>query len=234
MVQSIVQRFLNTILHPWATMGQIAGEGEGGSIKSSIIFVVGMGLVSGIITSIVGMFLPLPPGAGSRAIVWLSVVLVPLLSVIGSFIGAAIVWVLVDGLLKSTSSQYKASYRIVAALAAFSPISAIVSGIPGSLGGGFTVGQILALGINVWATIVLIGGIIIVRQTSKVRTIVTCAIIFLIAITLGVMARIATEQQLNAGAGNFPDFGAEGGLDEDLQRQLDELANQAKTEQPKR
>jgi hypothetical protein len=158
----------------------------------------------------------------------------PNVSFIGSFVGAFIIWGLIDGFLRGTASQYKISYRLLAFLAAFSPVSALLSPIP-------KVGQYLAIAVNLWATIIMIRGIIIVRDTPSVRTWVICGILFALLFSIGVFARLAAQRQFQAGAPGFSDFageedfGDEGltGTD-DLDKQLESLAEKAKAEEPKK
>jgi len=230
---NILGMFFGAWFRPWGTMEAVKNEGyteSAGSgfsnfvanTKKYMMFVIVMGLVSGIITSLVGTFLPPAGAAGNRAFVWLAVAVVPAVSFLGSFLGALIIWALVDGLLSGKSSGYGLSYKLIAILAAFSPISAALAPIP-------KVGQILAIVLNVWATIVMIVGIIIVRKTSTVRTVVVCGFLFAFLFLLGVFARVAAQRQFAGGPG-LPDFGTEAGAGagaDNLDQQLEDLANQS-------
>lgn len=232
-MSNVIGTFMNAWLRPWATMGDVKAQGENAGIKSSILFVVAMGIISGIITAVAGVFVPPAAAAGAAVpkwFTWLAVVVVPALSFIGSFIGAFILWGLVYGLLKGTLPQYKTSYRLLAVLAAFSPVSALLSPIP-------KVGQYLAIAVNLWALIVMIRGIIIVMDTRPVRTWLMCLILFGALFVLGIAARFAAQRGGFPGAGpGLTDLGDEGDLDEDLglgtdeelDKELKELAEQAK------
>lgn len=210
-MNSILGKFVNVWLHPWRTMNEVKAQGEGVSIKASILFVVIMGLLSGLITSLMGMAFPpalVLSGEMSKNSVWWSLLIVPALSVLGSFVGAFILWGIIVGVLRGTLSQYKLTYRVLALLAAFQPISALLSPIP-------KVGLALAIAINVWATIIMIRGIIIVFETAAVRTWVMLIVIFGFLFALGLAARMAAENQpLGGTATDFGNLG--GGLDEDL------------------
>jgi hypothetical protein len=86
------------------------------------------------------------------------------------------------------------------------------------------VGQWLAIAINIWATVVLIGGVIVVMNTPKVRTIVTFVLIFFTFVTLAFLASLAGRPQFSAplaanDLGN-PNFDV---TDEELDAQLDDL-----------
>lgn len=218
-MNSIVGRFISAWVHPWAAMQGVRDEGEQASIVPSMIFIVVMGLISGLVTAVMGMIVPPANVAGTgKAFVWLAVLVVPVVSFIGSFLGAFIIFGLVDGILKGSAAQYKTAYRLLAVLAAFSPVSALLAPIP-------TVGQFLAIGVNVWATIVMIRGIIVVRDTPPVRTWVACGILFAFLFLLGIFARVAAQRNLpGAPLGDFEaGLGGDlGGLDAELQSLADD------------
>ncbi len=230
---NLVGMFFGAWFRPWATMEGIKNEGysEGGTgvsnffanIKQYMMFVIVMGLVSGVITALVGTFLPPAGASGNKAFVWLAVAVVPTVSFLGSFLGALIIWALVDGLLAGKVSGYGLSYKLIAVLAAFSPISAALAPIP-------KVGQILAIVLNVWATVVMIVGIIIVRKTSTVRTVLVCGVLFAFLFLLGVFARVAAQRQFAGGPG-LPEIGGGAAATDNLDQQLEDLANQAQQQQ---
>jgi len=231
-MSNLIGMFMSAWLSPWTAMQQIKDAGETAEVKSSMTFVIAMGLISGLITAVIGAVVPTAAVGGPKWMVWLSVVIVPLVSFLGSFIGALIIWALVDGLLRGKASQYWTSYRILALLAAFSPVAAILTAIP-------KVGQYLAIAVNVWATIVMIRGIIIVRNTPPVRTWITCGILFAALFAIGVLARVAATNQSLGGVndfgaadfGNDEDFGTATG--DDLDKQLQDLAEKAQSETKK-
>ncbi len=231
-MNSIISRFVAMWARPFGVMNDVKMEGEDASIKPYIVFIVVMGLVSGLISAIEGMFVPGAAAAagGSKATVWLAVLVMPLVSFVGSFIAAFLIWWLTDGVLQGTKSQYKTAYRILAVLAAFTPIATLLGPIP-------KVGQYLAIAVNLWATIVMIKGIIIVRETPPVRTWVTCGILFIMLFVLGIFARVAAQRQLAGGPAGFGEFGGEpadelGATSDELEKQLQDLANKATTDQP--
>jgi hypothetical protein len=234
---NLVQMFVGAWLHPWKTMEAIRAEGytdNPGSgaignlwanVKKYALFVLAMGLISGIITAIGGMISPQAGAFGNRFYSLFAVLVVPIVSFIGSFLGAVIVWALVDGLLSGKMPGYGLSYKIIAILAAFSPVSAVFALITVGVG-GTTLGQILAIGLNVWATIVMIMGIIIVRKTSVIRTWVVCGLLFAFLLLISLFAGVAARRELGAGA-DFGNFGNEAGLSgDDLDAQLEDLANE--------
>jgi hypothetical protein len=227
---NIVNKMLGVLLHPWESMGVVKSEGDGVGLKPSILFIVIVGVVSGVISSIWGFILPPPPVAAGEVSRWsilLAIPLVPLISFLLSFVGAFILWGLVLGFLKGSSADYRTMYRLFALLSAFSPLNALLSPIP-------TVGPWLGVAINIWGVVVLIRGIILVFSTPPVRSGVILGLIFLALLALGLVFRAETQRQLaggpdfaglNTGA-NFDDLGDE----EALNKELEEMANKAKAE----
>lgn len=226
-MNSVISKFINVWLHPWKAMASVKEEGEATGIAPSIIFIVVMGILSGLITALMAMVFPPPPVAAGevpRAFSWLAVIIYPLGSFLGSFIGAFVLWGMIFGLLKGTGPQYKSTYRLSALLAAFSPVVALLSPIP-------TAGPILAFAVNVWALIVLIRGIILAMETPPVRTWVILAVIFGLLLGFSLAARFTAEQQFGGGLGgptdDLGDFGEGLDLDEEaLNEELENLADE--------
>jgi Yip1 domain len=231
-MNSIVGKFLSAWLHPWDTMANVREEGEAASIKSSMIFIVVMGLLAGLVSAIVGTVTPQQAVNGQlipKAMMWLAVVIVPLASLLGSFLGTLILWAIVFGLLKGSLGQYKTTYRLLAVLAAFSPVSAILSAIP-------KVGPYLSIAVNVWAIIVMIQGVVIIMGTPPVRTWVSCLFVFGFLFLLGVLANVTARREFDSGG--FSDLdGRLGGIpneidltsdEAELNKQLQELSEKEK------
>jgi hypothetical protein len=224
---NVIGKFVGVLVHPWASMSAVRAEGENASLKPAIIFVVIMGVISGVISSIWGFITPPPPvvaGQVSKLSILLAIPLVPAISFLLSFVGAMVLWGLVHGLIKGTQSEYKTIYRLFALLAAFSPLNALLSPIP-------TVGPWLGVAINIWGIVVLIRGIMIVVGTPPVRTGVVLGLIFLALLALGLVFRAETQRQLASGG---PGFGGTDvndlGDEEALNKELQDMANRAKTE----
>jgi len=69
-------------------------------------------------------------------------------------------------------------------------------------------------------------GIIIVRKTSTLRTVLVCGFLFAFLFLLGVFARVAAQRQF-AGGPALPELGAATPAGDNLDQQLEDLANQA-------
>lgn len=227
---NIISKMLGVLLHPWESMGVVKSEGDSVGLKPAILFIVITGVISGVISSIWGFILP-PPAVAAGQVTKLSILLaiplVPLISFLLSFVGAFILWGIVHGFLKGSVSDYRTMYRLFALLSAFSPINALLSPIP-------TVGPWLGVAINIWGILVLIRGIILVFETSPVRSGVVLGLIFLALLALGLAFRAETERQLAGGPGfggigagtDFGDLGDEAALN----KELEDMANKAKAE----
>src|ERR1044071_4264925 len=232
-MNSLINKFVSVLIHPWASMETVKSEGEAASLKSSMIFVIVMGLVSGVLTSIWGFVVPpsqVSSGEVTKLSLLLAIPLVPIVSFLLSFVGTFILWGLVHGLLKGTLGEYKTIYRIFALLAAFSPINSILAPIP-------KVGEWLAIGVNIWGIIVLIQGIVIVVETPKVRSWVILGVIFVVLFLLGLVFRNEAQRQLAGGStlselggGGKGAYGDDLGSEEALNKELEDMANKAKAQ----
>jgi len=103
-----------------------------GGFKNPLLFILTMMAIAGAIQCVLFLIFPVvgpgvSPAAGRMAGV-ASLFLFPIMGIIGSFIGAAILFVIL--LILKANPTYEHAYRITAYLAALSPISAIVSRIP--------------------------------------------------------------------------------------------------------
>jgi hypothetical protein len=219
-MNNMLQLFIGAWLHPWQTMGMVREQPQNSSIKPTVVYIAVVGLISGIIAAVMGYVFPDARLAASGLPKWSvlsSIVLLPLFYLIGSFISSGIVWGVVTGFVNGTAEQFKTIYRLMAVPVAFYPVSTLLAPVP-------QVGQWLAIALNIWATVVLIGGVIIVMNTPKVRTIVTFVLIFLAFVALAFLASVFSRPQFPPSlAGN--DLGAQNFdvTDEDLNAQLDDL-----------
>jgi len=226
-MKSILGRFMSMWLHPWATMQGIKEEGEEAGIKFSMIFIVAMGLLSGLLTAVMGTVFPQPGFQGGAMALWIAAIAVPILSFIFSFIGAFILWgPFAFGFLKGTLNQYKTCYRLLATLTAFGPVSSLLAPLP-------KVGVFIGVVINIWALIVMIKGLMIVLETPKVRSIILGVFLGGV-IVMGLIFQSVALRQLQGGPGGAQTFGGldDLNLDEDeLNKQLEELAAEAREQQ---
>jgi hypothetical protein len=100
------------------------GMPKTGGFVEPLIFVAIMGVITGIIQALLSLFsLSYRGGMGLTA-----VIIFPIAAVIGSFIGAAIIFVIWK--LMGSQENYETSYRCTAYLMALAPITAILSIIP--------------------------------------------------------------------------------------------------------
>lgn len=220
---NILGTFLGVLLSPIAQLRRLKEEGESVGIKSSVIFVLVMGVISGLLTAIIGMFVEpaaIASGQIPKASLWLAVVLVPLFSLLGCFISAFFFWGITDGLFKGSMDQYKTTVRLLALPSAYYPISALLGAIP-------KVGQYIGIAINVWILIYIVWGLIAVKAAKPVQTIVISIILAALLGLIGGLAYFSAQNQL--GRSQFDGFegglGAAGNEDFDLDALLQEEAD---------
>lgn len=224
-MNNMLQLFIGAWVRPWDTMRMVREQPQDTSIKPTIAYIVVIGLLSGVIAAVMGFAVPDARLAASGLPQWSvlsSIIILPIFYLIGSFISAGVIWGVVTGFIRGTLPEYKTVYRLMAVPVAFYPISTLLAPLPWGL-------QWVAVAINVWATVVLIGGVVIVMNVPKVRTIATFILLFLAFILLAFMATVASRPGLNQPfAGG--DFGAEDFdlKDEELDAQLDELIGKQK------
>jgi len=97
----------------------------GGGLAEPVIFVVVMAVLTAIVAMVYGI---LGLGMGGVAIGIGAIIFIPIFSVIGSFIGAAILFVIWK--LMGSDKNYETAYRCVAYAFAIVPVMAIISFIP--------------------------------------------------------------------------------------------------------
>jgi hypothetical protein len=97
-----------------------------GGLIEPLIFAVVLGLVSGVITAILSIF-----SLGSAASFWMGlayIILNPIMAAIGSFIGAAIIFIIWK--IMGSQEPYETAYRCVAYASAITPITVLLQIIP--------------------------------------------------------------------------------------------------------
>ena len=97
-----------------------------GGLTNPMLFVVCMAVVMALISAVTSMFGLGMAGAAGVGIV--AIILMPIVAVIGSFIGAAIMFVIWK--LIGSDKDFEAAYRCVAYFFAIAPVVAIISIIP--------------------------------------------------------------------------------------------------------
>ncbi len=103
-----------------------AGMAKQGGYVEPMIFVAVMGLLAGLVTAVVSLL-----GGGFMMGMtggFLSIIIIPVFAVIGSFIGAVIMFVIWK--LMGSTESYETAYRCVAYSSAIYPVSAIAGLVP--------------------------------------------------------------------------------------------------------
>ena len=120
---AIPQKAINVVTRPAEFFQSM--QKTGGFVEP-LLFAVIMGLVSGVIQAILGIFGLGQPGGMSYG--FSSIILMPVAVAIGSFIGAAVMFVIWK--LTGSRENYETAYRCVAYTMALSPITTILGVIP--------------------------------------------------------------------------------------------------------
>ncbi len=100
---------------------------QDGGFAAPVIFVLVMAVVSGIIVALLAM-LGGGMGAAGVPVGFMAVVMLPIMALIGSFIGAAIMFVIWK--LMGSDRSFETAYRCVAYAAAIMPITTLLALIP--------------------------------------------------------------------------------------------------------
>lgn len=204
-MMSMVNRFISVWVRPFDALREIKENGAASGFWSTVVYVLILGVISGLISATMGIVFWTPnPYGYTKAQMWLAAFSgITISTLLTSFIVAGAIWGLVFGFLNSQWPQYKLSYLLFAAFVAFSPASALFSPIP-------KVGFWIGLAINLWAAIVLIKGIIIVFDTRPLRTWILCVLLGAIVALFAFQVR---QEALRNTQPNLAEFGA--GLDEE-------------------
>jgi len=99
---------------------------QDGGFVAPVIFVLVMAVISGLIVAI--LTLPTGLGAGAAPVGFMALVMLPIMALIGSFIGAAIMFVIWK--LMGSDRSFETAYRCVAYAAAIMPITVLLAAIP--------------------------------------------------------------------------------------------------------
>lgn len=164
-----------------------------GGFTNPLLFVVSIAIVMavvGLALSLIGLLKYSPMmGAG---IGFAALIMAPIVAVIGSFIGAAIVFVIWK--LMGSTQNYETAYRCIAYTFAIAPIIAVISIIP-YLGG---------IAQTCWSVFLLYVASVEVHQIKEQ----TAKIVFGILGALSVISNISTERTARYYEAKFADVGS--------------------------
>lgn len=118
---SIIDSAKRVVLDPAAFYRNMP---EQGGYAAPVIFVLVMALISALIVSVVAMF----SGGPGPAFGLIALIMLPLMAVVGSFIGSLIMFVIWK--LMGSDKSFETAYRCVAYAAAIMPIVTILAFVP--------------------------------------------------------------------------------------------------------
>lgn len=146
-----------------------------------VIFVVVMAAITGLIVSLTTL-IGLGNAMMASGMAMASIILLPIFAVIGSFIGAAIVFVIWK--LMGSEKDYEVAYRCIAYSMAIGPIVAIISIIP-------YLGTIVK---SLWAMFLLFTASVEVHKLKAS----TAKIVFGILAAIGVLFGMSSEKAVRS------------------------------------
>ena len=158
-----------------------------GGLVDPIIFMAVMGALAGVLRAVLGVFgLGI---AGSFAAALLSIIIVPVFSVIFGFIGAGVLFVIWKAM--GSRHSFEVSFRCIAYATAISPVTAVFNVIP-------YIGAVLGL---LWMTYILVNASTEVHRIApKLAWIVFGAICAVFSITSISAQMTARNMQRRLGA----------------------------------
>jgi hypothetical protein len=149
-------------------------------IGQSAVFILVMSLIGGAIAAGLGLAFPAP--IGNRWVALGAVIFYPIAGVLGSFLSAGVVWLIVRAL--GVKPTYQTVFALMAALAAFMPLSALFSRV-------IPVSVIISL----WSFVAFVLGVIEILEVKPVKAWATFGILAVILTSLSFWA-MRTSQQL--------------------------------------
>jgi len=164
-MERYVAIFKGVLFTPKSFYQSFKKEANQQSIGQSIGFIVIISLVGGILSAVIGIAFPNP--RVSRWIALFAIIFLPIASIIGSFISAGVVWVICR--ILGSKPSYAVVFALMAALAAFMPLSVLFSRI-----------LILSLLVSIWSFISFVLGTIELLEVKPVRAWATFLTLFVV------------------------------------------------------
>jgi hypothetical protein len=186
---------------------------KSGGLVDPMIFVLIMAVIMGLESAIFSLFGMGAVGAMTAGLG--AIIILPVSAVIGSFIGAAILFVIWR--LMGSSENYETAYRCTAYISAIYPITALIGLIP-------YVGIIVGVA---WGMYLLVTASIEVHQLSSKTTYIVFCILAAILIVTNISAEIATRQMISDVEGLQKKFGKIGKQFQDSDEMTPEQAGKA-------
>lgn len=160
-----------------------------GGYKEPLLFMVLMGALNGLVTAVLGIFGLAMVFSTGMAIA--SIIIYPVMYAVFGFIGAALVFVIWK--LMGSAEPYETSYRCVASIAAFMPITSILNVIP-------YIGVLASLALLTWIYVLAsVGTHKLPAQKSWLVFGIIGAALFLMSLGAGMASRSmqhGTQQQI--------------------------------------
>ncbi|MFQ5444546.1 MAG: YIP1 family protein [Desulfobacterales bacterium] len=184
-----------------------------GGFVDPVIFLVVMAFVSGIIVSIlsimgVGMMGGMPMGFGA-------LIMMPIFALIGSFIGAAILFVIWK--LMGSDESYETAYRCIAYASAIYPIMALLGIVP-------YIGSLVGV---VWGMYLMINASVEVHKLNSKTAYIVFGVLGALLVVFNLSSEIATRKMHSDLEGMRKQFEGVGKQLEDVGEMTPEEAGKA-------
>jgi hypothetical protein len=166
------------------------GMARSGGYVQPLLFVVVMAVAAGILAAVLSLF---GASGGMMAAGFGAVIFAPIGAVIGSFVGAALVFVIWK--LMGSEQNYETAYRCTAATAAIYPVVGVLAIIP-------YLGAIVGI---VWASVLMIEASVAVHARERK----TATLVFGILGALLILSNVSSEYAGRKMAGRMSEMGTQ-------------------------
>lgn len=156
------------------------GMPKTGGYAEPLIFVLVMALATGIVLTFFSFF-----GGGrmgGMSMGWAAVIMLPIMALLGSFIGAAIMFVIWK--LMGSEQSYETAFRCVAYATAIYPITAVISLVP-------YLGTIIAV---VWVTYLMVIASTEVHNRARNTALIVFGILGLLMLMFNISGEMAARR----------------------------------------
>ncbi len=206
---ALVQTFIAVLTRPATFFESVKGQT---GYKDPLVFAVVMGLVGGVIHAVLSLARLLPVAAAGAGLAM--IILMPIFSVLGCFIGGAIVHVV--AMIAGGKGSFEHSVRIAGYSSAVLPVSAVLSFAP-----------ILQHLPSFYGLYVAALGIIALHLADRRRTFVVTGVLAVILAIFVVMGLMAASAARRAGDELRAKYGEGSEFQKEMQKMTDDLKKAA-------
>lgn len=183
-IRSFIQTTRGVLLNPVAFFRNVPRQN---GFAAPLVYALICSVIAGVLGGIVNLLLALALGeqgiAGAVGVLFFTIILTPILTVIGLFIGAGIYHLLVLLLIKPSNAGFEATFRVVA-YASVTQLLSWLTGVP-------ILGVLVAVVIGVYSIVLSVLGIREIHSTTTGRAalvvLIPVAVVIVLAVLIGVV-----------------------------------------------